>query len=273
MKKPIYMRMIKKPDWFLDKGYDGFIDLERLEYKLMAMEQSFNVFIDKDDLSHFYELIFHYLNLNTLLSENKIYTEYFQIVKKNEDIESITTDLLDNYDKGKAFQSIQLMNTFYLRMLKKYMTLAIKYIDDVNIRINNQYIHYDDQNNYILSNITSSTTYELWKLNFRLSNKLGYNIQKVDNFIIDDTNFGEYETKMTTLNKDLPNPITAKNLVGLEVGTTINNKNIMHLISSVIMMNKLFHGRMKFNTRVIHDIESMVESRKTFPYKLNIPTV
>jgi hypothetical protein len=270
MKKAVYMKMIVAPDWFIADGIAKLYDSERLEYKLLAIEQKFNVFIDKNDLSHFYELIFHYLNLNTLLSEHTIYSEYFKLIKSSDDLNLMAKDLVDNYDKGLAFDAIQRINDVYLRIFKKYLSIAIKYIGDIDIHLKNNFVHNEDQTNYIISNISSSNVYELWKVNYRLSNKLGFNMEKVENFVIDNDNFNEYEAKMSELNKSLSNPITSKNIIGLEVTKAINTINIMHLISCIMLLNKLFYGKQKFNAKVLQDLHTVVESRKMFPYKLAV---
>jgi len=268
MKKAVYMKMIAKPDWFIADGIDKFYDRERLEYVLLAMEQKLNVLIDKGDLSNFYELIFHFLNLNTFLSEHMIYSEYFQPIKLSDDMKKAVRNLVDKYDEGSTFKSIQLINEIYLRILKKYLSLAIKCIGNIDIHLKSNYVHYEENNSYVISNITSSNVYELWKVNYRLSNKLGFNMEKIENFIIDGTNFGEYEEKMSSLNKTLRNPITSKNIIGLEVAKAMNISNIMHLISSVMLLNKLFYGKAKFNINVLQDLDSVIEEKKTFPYRL-----
>ena len=270
MKKAVYMKMIAKPDWFVADGVDKFYDRERLGYLLMAIEQKFNTHIDKDDLSHFYELIFHFLNLNTLLSEHVLYSEYFVLIPSNKDVDEIVKNLTNKYDEGNAFKSIQLMNQVYLRILRNYLNLAIKHIGNVDIHLKNNYVHYDDQANYVISNVSSSNIYELWKLNYKISNKLGFNMERIENFTIDDTNFNEYEERMNSINKSMENPITAKNIIGMEITKATDVTNMMHLISSVLMMNKLFYGKAKFNAKVLQDLNLIIESRKTFPYRLAI---
>ena len=70
-----------------------FMDSEYFSYVLLAAAQKYKKDLEEGDLSYFYEVLFHSLNLNTLAVEGNLFDFKMNPVWKEDRIKKIREDL------------------------------------------------------------------------------------------------------------------------------------------------------------------------------------
>lgn len=267
MEKTVAVEMIAQPDWVLRSS--NMLDDEMQQYLTLAMEQKFDAAIKAEDVTKFYEIIFHFLNINTLKADNKLYDEHFKEISGDEKLSLFVKNM--NMEKSSPANTILMqINEVYTRILTKYVKLAIRTISNVSVSyLDPKSIHYMNSEAYVLFNIKSCDEYELWKISFNTDIALGCAIEYMANIEMKTGDIEDFKSFVKEYNRE--NQISRIRLGNFAIAQCDNvkdSKSVVSVIKDIIILNKIFNGRDKFNGRVLNDILQTLIDKKTFPFKL-----
>ena len=101
--KPLNPKLVLDPMWLCQAN---FVDLEYYTYILLDAKQKYLTNLDSD-FSNFYEIVFHYLNLNTVIADKKVYDSHLNVVRSHEKLMEIVTQLAQSDDSnGKSIVKV-----------------------------------------------------------------------------------------------------------------------------------------------------------------------
>lgn len=263
-------KMIAKPDWMIYEDPSDMFDVERQGYMMLALEQKFNDALKSNDVTKFYEIVFHFLNINALKSDRKLYDEHFKEIQGNKYLAAFVEDMGTDKD-GAAQQVINKIHEVYTRIMSAYLKLAISTIADASaVYFDPQNMHYYNTEAFVLFNIKPHEEYELWKVMFRTEIILGSAITKMKRFsgmkAGQTEELREYVNAYNEKNPDAM--IRSGNFCTVTCEKAKDAKSVVSVIKDVILLNKIFYNEMQFNPKVLYDIQQIIIDKKTFPFKL-----
>lgn len=269
MHHTVKMEMIAKPDWMIYDDTRDMFDVEKQLYILLAMEQKFNAAMKSGDVTRFYEIVFHFLNINSLNADRKLYDAHFREIKGNKYLAEFVSDL--GTDKnGPAAQIVQQANEVYTRIISSYMNFAIGEISDsVAVYFDPKNIHYFNTEVFVLFNVKPHDNRELWRVTFNTDANLGSTMSHIGDFEMRAGETDDFRKFVREFNKANPvNRVRAGNFVAVTSDSARDSKNVVSVIKDIILLNKIFYEKMQFNGRVLHDMQQIIIDKKTFPFKL-----
>jgi hypothetical protein len=258
--------MILKSNWFIDKN--RMFDHEVQWYVLQDAKYKFMEKIKNNELSNFYEIIFHFLNMNTMLSNNSIFDEHMNIITKDPELKRFIKNLDSAYKDGKQIRNtettkiitsakktfFEIMNTYIDSVLTKYGNLKLAWKND---QIHNEDII------FILLKVESSDYYDLWKIDLTEGKGFGELIRikdfKKDNIM---SNF------IMKYNSDNNDKINEDNLIIVQMEKADSHDDVMYMMRDIIMLNKFFTLDNPFDENIFEKTKAILEKNKTFPFSL-----
>lgn len=269
MGETIKTEMIASPAWMVQGAGSNMFDDERQMYMALAMEQKFGAAIKSGDMTKLYEIVFHFLNINALSADRKLYDEHFHEIRGNEQLAAFVDDLGSDKD-GLAARIISQINDVYTRILLKYTKLAMGMMGDVNvIYFDPKNIHYNNLEAYVLFNVKPHDAYELWKIEFRTENKLGSSMEHMQDFEMKAGSTDAFKDYVRAYNRKNPvSRMRSGNFAVAMCDTAKESRSIVSIVKDTILLNKIFYDKNQFNSKVISDINQIVTDKKTFPFKL-----
>lgn len=269
MGKTVKTQNVANPDWMMHEDKGAMLDVERQMYTALAMEQKFKESLSKRDASKLYEIIFHFLNINSLLSDSKLYDMQFKEITGNKHIETFVENMRAETD-GPAKQIISNINAAYTRILTEYIEFALNVLADTNITyLDDKNIHYINDEVYVMFNVSACNHYELWKLNFSASAKMGCDMKKLGTFEITGTETDNVKSFIDEYNSTrVTDKIKKSNFVMAICDRAKDSKNVISIIKDTVFLNKIFYGPDQFNPKIVSHIQQVMSEKKTFPFKL-----
>ena len=270
MAKSTKTQMIAKPDWMINTSIRATLDVEQQLYIALALEQKFEAAAKKKDLTKFYEIVFHFLNINTLSTDNKLYDTHFKEINGNEHLATFVQDLC-NDKEGNAATIIKQIGEVYTRIMSTYMKLAIETMADIDVTyMDEKNMHYYNSEVFVLFNVKPHEHYELWKISFNVNSTTGSSMSKLETFSGmkkgETSDFKEYVKAYNR--KSMTNRIHSGNFcVAVSEGAK-DSRSVTSVIKDIILLNKIFYDKSQFNKNVLKDMLQVIIEKKTFPFKL-----
>ena len=267
--KIIKTEMIAAPDWMIYDNRDELFDIERQQLMAMAMEQKFTNAIKTGDVTKLYEIVFHFLNINALRADRKLYDEHYREIRDNKYLTDFVKNLGSETD-GDAAQIINKINGVYTRILSGYLKFVIEMMGGVGmVYFDTRNIHYSNVEAYVLFNIKPHDNHELWKIEFKTENKLGSEMKCLGHFTMAKGNISEFKEFVQAYNRKRPvSRIRSGNFAAAVCDSAKDSKSVVSIIKDIIMLNKVFYDKDQFNPRVLIDINQILVDKNTFPFKL-----
>ena len=270
MAKSTKTQMIAKPDWMITSSEKAMLDVEQQLYIALALEQKFNAAAKKKDLTKFYEIVFHFLNINTLSVDNKLYDTHFREINGNEYLATFVQDLC-NDKEGNAATIIKQIGEVYTRIMSNYMKLAIETLADIEITyMDDKNMHYYNAEVFVLFNVKPHEHYELWRLVFNTNSTMGSSMTKLETFSDmkkgETADFREYVKEYNR--KNMMNRIHSGNFCTAISDVAKDSRSVTSVIKDIILLNKIFYDKSQFNKNVLKDMLQVIIEKKTFPFKL-----
>ena len=266
----IKSRMIMDAEWMISGEPAQFLDHERSYYMLMASKVKFDKEIEAGILNNMYEIIFHYFNLNSLMSDGVMFSPKYERISNVSNINDFFSGLKKNADGPTRI--IQKANEIYADILRKYMSIALRTYGMISVFTKNSNIH--KQNSiYLIMNIASCDVYEIWQINYNTEVDLGSAVKCIKNISVSKNDISAYTEFVKSYNdskkkKNADQQITENNTIGISVEQATDTKNVVFILRDTIMLNKLFNYQNPVNTKILHDINDVLVKQNTFPYKI-----
>ena len=170
--KPLNPKLVLDPMWLCQAN---FVDLEYYTYILLDAKQKYLTNLDSD-FSNFYEIVFHYLNLNTVIADKKVYDSHLNVVRSHEKLMEIVSQLAQP-DDSNGKDIIRACSSILSEVMASYLNRQIPVLEHIHFHLNNNQIHKQDVI-YIVSKSTKLDRYEVYRLNLKSKRSLGYSITR-----------------------------------------------------------------------------------------------
>jgi len=261
---------ILDPMWIAKKDY---IDSEYFNYVLLAAEQKYSKELESGNNEYFYEVMFHYLNLNNLVLDGNMFDFKMNSSWRNDRIIEISNELSLFYKKdNEAGETVKRANEIFKSLCITYLK---KQCDIFNIKdFNVYYVNSKIQllnTIYVLINVNETQSYEIWKLKMDRRFSKGYKFLKVETLHVENIE----ETPIKDIIKELNNVELNKLDPDLNLLFCIcKNKeldldNISDSIKNTILLNKLMANESRFDPNLLENALDIILDENILPFKLS----
>jgi hypothetical protein len=267
-KKAKAKSMIASPDWIVSDP--DVLDVERQLYMTLALEQKFNAAAEAGDVTRLYEIIFHFLNINALTADHKLYDQYFKEIRENDRLATFIRDMRE--EDSRAEQIMSQANQIYTRILTRYISMAINVVSGAEVLyFDPKNIHHSNVEVYVIFNVKPHSQYELWKAEFKSELELGNDMSKLCDIEIKEDDISDFKSWVRAYNRKNPvSRIRSGNFVAVTCETATDSMNVVSVIKDIILLSKIFYEKNQFNPKVLSDISKLINEKKTFPFKLQL---
>lgn len=247
----------------------GGLDPEYHKYILLAANKKYREKLEKGDISSFYEIVFHALNLNNLAVDGSVFKFNMTPVWDNPKLKSIRKNLRKLYQLPEDLVDILKNANFLLtNLIVDYLDEILESSDKCKVFFVNGGIH-NQREVFIVINQNKSSKYSIWKLRFDRRFKFGHNIEKIRNV--------ELDIDKDNALKDAVDKLEDPQLKNMDANTNVcfaitedneNELNIASFISNaIIFSNGILKGH-SFNPRVLEDLFELVKVERVMPFTM-----
>jgi hypothetical protein len=261
---------ILDPMWITKKEY---IDSEYFGYVLLAARQKYLKALQEGDHQHFYEILFHYLNLNNLVLDGNMFDFKMKPSWKNNRIIEISNELSSFYDTtNESGETVKQANEVLRDLTIKYLTAQSEIFDIRNLNI--YYVNSHIQllhDIYIILNINGEPKYEIWRLRMDRRFSKAYDFTKVHTLNIKNIEENPIKDKIMELNNpDLDKMDPDVNLIFcICKDKELDLDQIADSIKNTILLNKLMGNDNRFDPNLIENALEILLDEKILPFKLS----
>lgn len=260
--KTLNPKLVLDPMWIC---HANFVDLEYYNYILLAAKQKYLANL-VTDFSNFYEILFHYLNLNTILADKKIYNSQLIEVLPDKNLNEIVSQLSNN-GESNARDIIKMALSIFADIIKEYLTKQITVLQHFRFHFNNINLHKHDKI-YIVGKSDNLDTYEVYKLNCKANKQLGYSITKIAVLHIPDLQENEFNQRLLL---EKPGITDFDPTVNVIIVSGIDHSIIIDgicLTKDIILLNRIMNPVHGFDANVLLDYSRLLDKKKSIPFKL-----
>ena len=262
--KPLNPKIVLDPLWLCQANH---VDLEYYTYIMMGAQKTY---IDnlEEGFSNFYEIIFHYLNLNTVIADKKLYDSQLNAVRSHKNILLIVSQLAQLDDAvGKSV--VKMASGVLIEVIKQYLAKQIIELEKLHFHFNNSFIHKQGKI-YIVCNSIDPGKYEVFKLNMHSKRKLGYSITHKATVLCNDLKQNEFRNILIKENPLLSDFCPDKNVIVVSGTNSIGLSDAICLAKDTILLNRIANPEHGFDANMLLDYSRLLEKRKTIPYKFKV---
>lgn len=257
---------ILDPLWITQGTY---LDPEYFSYILMAATKKFKEDLETGDLSHFYEVLFHSLNLNNLAVDGNIFDFKMKPYLNTERINKIKDDLSKIYEeKTEVVEIFKNANYVFLNLLLEYMDEQIDILNEISILVKNTLIHQQSEI-FIIAKGLEGNEYPIWKLKFDKRLILGHSLKKIAKVEIEELAPNILREKLDALDTpDIKNINENKNVCFI-VLNDIDEKTGVNVVKDCLLINRFVARDNDFHGLLIMELQELIATEKLVPFTLN----
>jgi hypothetical protein len=263
--KHLNPKLVLDPAWIC-KAHK--LDLEYYNYLLLGAQQAYLKNLEKGSFANFYEVLFHYFNLNTVIADRKLYDSGLNQIESNSNLSGLISQLAEKNDSlGKEI--VKVTSAILLETMIEYLSRQIVELEKIHFYFNNSWIH-EEPRVYFVFKTFEQHEYEVVKLNLRSSRNLGHSVSVVATLTIPDlkeNQFREHLLLHKPLFKDF-NP--DKNVMVIGNGVKLDPLNRIALAKDTVLLNRIINHRHGFDANVMLDLQRQIEKQRAVPLKLRI---
>jgi hypothetical protein len=256
-------KLVLDPAWIC-KAHK--LDLEYYNYLLLGAQQTYLKNLEDGSFANFYEIVFHYFNLNTVIADRKLYDSGLNAVEDNANLASLISQLSQKDDSlGKEI--VKVTSAILLETMHAYLVKQISELEKIHFYFNNTWIH-EESRVYFVFKTFEMDEYEVIKLNLKSSRNLGHSVSRVAILTIPDLRENRFRDHLLVhkpLFKDF-NP--DKNVLVIGNGVQLDPTNRIMLAKDVVLLNRIMNHRHGFDANVMLDLHRQIEKQKAVPLKL-----
>jgi len=256
--------------WIIRKDY---VDSEYFKYILLDAEQKYMQGIGNVENNYFYEVLFHYLNLNNLVLDGNMFDFKMTPSWKNDKIIKVSNDLYTFYKShNETGETVKLANEIFKDICIRYLKHQSKFFNTKNCNMYyvNSNIHIIHEI-FILINIKGTSEYDIWKLKMDRRCIKGFSFNKIESITIDNLKKNALNDRLLELNSpNLDKMDPDYNLLFCIVGDKESNLDkISHSIKNTILLNRLMANDIRFDPNLISNALDIIFHEKILPFKLD----
>lgn len=262
--KPLNTSLVLDPMWLCQGNY---IDLEYYTYVIMGARKKY---IDnlEFDFFNFYEIAFHYLNLNTLIADKKLYDSQLVPVRSHKNIVEISSQLEKKDDTvGKSI--VKMAASTFGEVLQEYLRKEIMALENLHFHFNNKFIHKQDTV-YIVCKSAGIDKYEIFKLNTRSKRPLGYTVTHKVTLHLPLLKNNEFKERLLLEKPTLKDFDPDSNVLVVSGASELKTEEAISIAKDLILLNRVVNKTLEFDANVLLDYNRLLEKRKMIPYKFKV---
>lgn len=251
----------------LDKPNAQLIDPEMVELTVLSAEQKYNEALANKDFSHFHEIVYHALNLNTFMDESRMYDDRLKKVKDDPMLDKLVRDYKDDPRYGDVAGLVRNVKNIFKNNIEKHLDEMIEFLSKGEYYFENNKLHQNNDCVYIVITDGIKPKHQVWKLKFGNEFRLNYDLSmcfEVDLAEDDSLLVGA----ITEYNKTAEFQIDTENTFGIITNRKKSITQGLYLAKDIIMMNKVFIGPKEFNVNILKNLYNVVHGEKEFMYHL-----
>jgi hypothetical protein len=257
---------ILNPLWITQGSY---LDPEYFNYILLAATQGYREDLENGELKHFYEILFHSLNLNNLAVDGKLFDFKMKSYFDGDRIKRISDDLSKIYEnKTEVVEIFKNANYVFLNLLLEYMDEQTRILEVIKIITKNELIHTQSEI-FIVSRGDDTNEYSIWKLKFNKKSNFGYTFKKVGAVTIDELKPNALREEITKLNNPELEKIDEAKNVCFVLTYDIDTSAAMNVVKDTFLLNRFIAKDNEFHGGLIFELQELIISEKLIPFTLN----
>ena len=254
--KSLNPKLVLDPTWICTAHK---VDLEYYTYLLMGAQQTYLKNLEMGRFDNFYEIAFHYLNLNTIIADSKIYDAGLKPISGNKNLVLLISQLAQK-DDSQGKEIIRKTSRILADTMTQYLTKQITGLEKIHFYFNNNWIHKQDRV-YFVCKTVKPDEYEIVKLNLKSTRNLGYSVSSVTTVNLPDLKENQFKDrllKQIPLLKDF-SPDT--NVMVIGGGINLDPVNRVCLAKDTVLLNKVMHHQHGFDANVMLDFHRLLEKQ------------
>lgn len=244
------------------------VDLEYYTYLLLGAQQTYLKRLELGRFDHFYEIVFHYLNLNTVIADSKIYDAGLKPITADNNLMLLINQLAEKEDsQGKEI--IRETSRIFAETMNQYLDKLIVSLDKIHFYFNNNWIH-KQESIYFVCKTIEPDNYEIVKLALTDSQNLGYSVSTVAEVEFPGLKENQFKDRLLKKLPDLKDFDPEKNVMVIGGGVNIDPVNRVCLAKDTVLLNRIMNHQHGFDGNVLLDFHRLLEKQKSIPFKLKM---
>lgn len=261
-----------KNDFLLDPLWitqGRYLDAEYFNYVLLDAGTKYRKEIEEGNIDHFYEVMFHILNLNNLAIKGNLFTAKFKEIWKEPRVQEIQKNLKQLYDiQPETAEIFKNANYVFLNFLIEYMDIHLEILEQTQIFHVNPNLHMEKEI-FIVTNRLGSLDYRVWKLAHDSKKNFGYSFSKVKNVKIDAVRQNAFSEAVDLLDHPkLKGLSSAKNVCYAICENQADDSLVAKTVKDTILLNKGIAKNVAFEPLVIAEMYQHIWFEKMIPFTL-----
>ena len=261
--KTLNPKLVLDPMWLCQANY---VDLEYYTYVLLDAQQKYLKNLESD-FSNFHEIIFHYLNLNTILADKKLYTANLESVNSDKNLLQIISTLTRSGNISQGSQIIKTASDILGQTLSAYLEKQTSVLQNMHFYFNNIKLHRENTLFIVCRNIKNDT-YDIFKLVLKSKRSLGCSLVKAATVDLPDLKDNEFKSRLLSLKPNLTEFDPGKNVIVCTYDENVPQLDAIFLTRDLIVLNRHVNTRNVFDSNAILDAYRLLEKKKSIPFKL-----
>jgi hypothetical protein len=253
--------------WLL-KG--SWMDAEYFSYVLLAAAQKYKKDLEEGNLSYFYEVLFHSLNLNTLAVEGNLFDFKMNPIWKDDRISKIKEDLKKIYEdtSSETVEIFRNANFVFLSLLIDYMESQSYFLENMEIFFVNPKIH-QQKEIFIITNCINTKKYVIWKLSFDRKKEFGFSFKRLKSLKLDLSNESTLKDEIAKQNISSLTGMKEKENVVFAILHHKEEEAAATVIKDLIVLNTAISKEFALDPNLIMEIQGLLIAERVMPFNLN----
>lgn len=255
------------PLWLANSKY---VDLEYYTYIMLGAKQKYLASIKAGSYARFHEILFHYLNLNTVIVDRGVYDSGYNFKKNERHVMEIIASLTRNQEEFGG-EIIRMASSILAETLAEYLETMLDRLAYTRLYFNSAKLHKLDSI-YIATTQNKSTLNHIWKITKDKKTPLlikNEHLLQINEFSCED---GEFNELLSQVKPEITDFSAKSNVMVISSVRKIKDEKLFELALATIVANKLLNHSSGFNSNILLDIKSMLERGQVIPYKLRAIT-
>ena len=260
-------KFILDPMW-ITKG--DTLDSEYFDYILLDACMKYKKEIEELNINRFDEIIFHILNLNTLVINGNLFSPRLKKISKTPvRLSEIRENLKKLYkldtETAEVFRNA---NYVFLNVILDYLNIQMEVLEKIRIFNLNKKVHLE-KDIFIVVNEKRSKIYSIWKLSVDLRKNFGYSFSKEEEIKIDKLDEDSLVDRVKALNNPKLKKVKSSNVVYIMLKSKQDKDLVAMVVKDTLVLNKRLAKGKDFMSDIISDLYLMLWYDKVMPFTLD----
>jgi hypothetical protein len=262
--KKLTPEIVLDPTWLCQANY---VDLEYYTYVILAAKKKYLENLTSG-FSNFYEIVFHYLNLNTVIADKKLYDSHLKVTRSHKNLMMIVTQLTHGSDTvGKGI--VRMAASVFGEVMHEYLKKQIMFLENLEFHFNNRLIH-KEEFVYLVRRTCDSDQYEIFRLSMNAVEPLGYRIDLMTKVNLPDLKHNEFGERLLKTHPHMVDFLPHRNVMLITETGLISREESVSLAKDTILLNRVRSSVHGFDANVMIDYNRLLEKRQAIPFTLKV---